>query len=121
MRLIRATTRRDEPPLPLLLKLGFNREYLEPLAPKLPALCRVLFEPCCVEYPYDMNDWKLGESLKSLEPFQDKLNVVTGLALDNGRAKKDGAGDHARAGSTFLTAAQPVTGLKRGVLVWPTE
>ncbi|XZE52450.1 DUF1552 domain-containing protein [Planctomycetaceae bacterium SH139] len=53
-------------------------------------------------------DWKLGKSLAALQPFQQKINMISGLALDNGRAKKDGAGDHARAGSTFLTAARPV-------------
>ncbi|MEZ6086747.1 MAG: DUF1552 domain-containing protein [Pirellulaceae bacterium] len=62
----------------------------------------------------------LGESLKSLEPLKQKLTMVSGLALDNGRAYKDGAGDHARAGSTFLTAARPVktsTNIKVGVSV----
>jgi hypothetical protein len=54
------------------------------------------------------NDWKLGKTLQAIEPFQPKINLVTGLTLDNGRAKKDGAGDHARAGATFLTAARPV-------------
>ncbi|WP_164104187.1 DUF1552 domain-containing protein [Candidatus Laterigemmans baculatus] len=54
------------------------------------------------------SDWKLGKSLQSLEPMQSKLNLISGLALDNGRAKKDGAGDHARAGATFLTAARPI-------------
>ena len=53
-------------------------------------------------------DWTLGKSLASLEPHKEKLNFINGLALDNGRAKKDGAGDHARACSTFLTAARPV-------------
>lgn len=53
-------------------------------------------------------DWKFGRSLESLKPHQRKINMVSGLALDNGRAKKDGAGDHARASSTFLTAARPV-------------
>lgn len=53
-------------------------------------------------------DWKLGKTLESLEPHRAKLNVISGLALDNGRAKQDGAGDHARAGATFLTAARPV-------------
>lgn len=53
-------------------------------------------------------DWQLGRSLDSLKTHQQKLNVISGLALDNGRAKSDGAGDHARASSTFLTAARPV-------------
>jgi len=52
--------------------------------------------------------WELSKTLAPLAPHKAKLNVLSGLALDNGRAKKDGAGDHARAGATFLTAARPV-------------
>ena len=66
LRLIRATMRGDEPPWPLFLKLGFDREYLEPLADKLPALCRILFEPFCVEYPYNPADWRLGERVADI-------------------------------------------------------
>ena len=66
LRLIRATMRGDEPPWPLFLKLGFNKEFLEPLADKLPALCRVLFEPFCVEYPYDPADWRLAERVADI-------------------------------------------------------
>jgi len=65
-RLIRATIDRSESPWPLLLKLGFNREYLEPLADKLPALCRVMFEPYCCEYPYDLADWNLGQRVSDI-------------------------------------------------------
>ncbi len=65
-RLIRATVDRSESPWPLLLKLGFNREYLEPLADKLPALCRVMFEPFCCEHPYNMSDWRLGERVSDI-------------------------------------------------------
>ena len=65
-RLIRATIDRSESPWPLFLKLGFEREYLEPLAGKLPALCRVLFEPFCSEYPYDVVDWRLGERVSDI-------------------------------------------------------
>lgn len=54
------------------------------------------------------NGWELSNTLSPLAPFKSKLNVVSGLAHDNGRAHKDGAGDHARGGSTFLTAARPV-------------
>ena len=63
-----------------------------------------------------MPDWtpesegKLGnlpEILKSLEPFKDRLNVLTGLTLDKARANGDGAGDHARAMAAFLTGQQP--------------
>jgi predicted unusual protein kinase regulating ubiquinone biosynthesis (AarF/ABC1/UbiB family) len=66
LRLIRATIERNESPWPLLLKLEFNREYLEPLHAKLPALCRLLFEPFCCEAPYDMDDWRLGERIQDV-------------------------------------------------------
>lgn len=46
-------------------------------------------------------------TLKALEPFRDHLNVVSGLAQINGRALGDGAGDHARAGATWLTGVHP--------------
>ncbi len=52
--------------------------------------------------------WELSKTLKPLQSLKEKLNVVSGLALDNGRAHNDGAGDHARGGATFLTAARPV-------------
>lgn len=54
------------------------------------------------------DSWELSKTLAPLAPHQAKLNVISGLALDNGRAKQDGAGDHARAGATFLTAARPI-------------
>ncbi|MGB7329128.1 MAG: DUF1552 domain-containing protein [Rubripirellula sp.] len=54
------------------------------------------------------NDWQLSRTLKSLESVKSKINVITNLAHENGRANGDGAGDHARGGSTFLTAARPV-------------
>lgn len=52
-------------------------------------------------------DWQLSPTLQPLADFKSKINVVSGLAHDNGRANGDGAGDHARGGSTFLTAARP--------------
>ncbi len=53
-------------------------------------------------------DWKLSETLTPLSPFKSKINVIDGLAHDNGRGKQDGAGDHARASATFLTSARPL-------------
>jgi hypothetical protein len=52
-------------------------------------------------------DFELSETLSPLADFKSDLNVVTGLAQDNGRAKGDGPGDHARCASTFLTGAHP--------------
>ncbi|MCC9644931.1 DUF1552 domain-containing protein [Rhodopirellula sp. JC740] len=54
------------------------------------------------------DQWELSETLQPLAPFKDKLNVISNLAHENGTAGRDGAGDHARGGSTFLTAARPV-------------
>lgn len=45
--------------------------------------------------------------LEPLKPHQSDLLVLSGLALDKGRANGDGAGDHARASASFLTASQP--------------
>ncbi|MHC4876707.1 MAG: DUF1552 domain-containing protein [Planctomycetota bacterium] len=53
-------------------------------------------------------DYELSETLKPLEPFKSEFNVISGLAQDNGRAKGDGPGDHARSASSFLTGAHPV-------------
>ena len=65
-RLIAATIDGSESPYPLLLELGFNAEYLLPLEKKLPALCKVLFEPFCTNGPYDPADWKLGERVANV-------------------------------------------------------
>ena len=53
-------------------------------------------------------DWECSETLQPLAPLKHKLNVISNLTHDNGRGYKDGAGDHARCGATFLTAARPL-------------
>ena len=45
--------------------------------------------------------------MKALEPFRERLLVLSGLAQVQGRGLGDGAGDHARAGATWLTGAHP--------------
>jgi hypothetical protein len=65
-----------------------------------------------------MDDWtpssegrfasKLPHLLEPLDGVKDQLLVLSGLALDGGRAHGDGPGDHARAAASFLTAAHPV-------------
>jgi hypothetical protein len=52
-------------------------------------------------------DFKLPSILEPLAPFQQELNVLTGLTLDKARPHGDGPGDHARAMSAFLTCSQP--------------
>ena len=60
------------------------------------------FTPAAPGRGYEM-PW----SLKPLTRFREDINVLTGLTHDRGRANADGAGDHARSASVFLTGAQP--------------
>ena len=46
-------------------------------------------------------------TMKPLEPFRDKMLVLSNLMQNGGRALGDGAGDHARAGATWLTGVHP--------------
>ena len=46
-------------------------------------------------------------TMKPLEPFRDRILVLSGLAQVNGRALGDGPGDHARGGAVFLTGVHP--------------
>ena len=52
-------------------------------------------------------NYELPYILKPLEAHKADFNVLTGLTQDAGRAKDDGAGDHARASGTWLTSAVP--------------
>jgi predicted unusual protein kinase regulating ubiquinone biosynthesis (AarF/ABC1/UbiB family) len=62
LRLIHATARDSNvDPYPLFLALGFDGRTLEPVRAKLPALCRVLFEPFAANAPYDLNRWNRAE------------------------------------------------------------
>ena len=51
--------------------------------------------------------FEITRTMKALEPFRDRMLVMSGLAQINGRALGDGAGDHARAGATWLTGVHP--------------
>ncbi len=51
--------------------------------------------------------YQLPYTLEPLAAVQDDLLVLSGLTHDKGRANGDGAGDHARSASVFLTGAQP--------------
>jgi hypothetical protein len=63
-----------------------------------------------------MKDWtpaaegkgfEFTKTLKAVEPYREKLLVLTGLDHYNGQSLGDGAGDHARAGATWLTGVHP--------------
>ena len=53
-------------------------------------------------------DFDLPYILEPLQAVKSDLLVLSGLTQDKGRANGDGAGDHARAASAFLTGTQPV-------------
>lgn len=52
--------------------------------------------------------FRLPETLAAIERHRREFTVISGLAQDNGRAKGDGPGDHARCSASFLTGAHPV-------------
>ena len=47
--------------------------------------------------------FEFSPTLAALEPFREKLIVVTGLFSDQAEAIGDGGGDHSRASGTYLT------------------
>lgn len=49
------------------------------------------------------SQFELSPTLKGLEPFKDKLIVVTGLFSDQAEPLGDGGGDHSRACGSYLT------------------
>ncbi len=95
--------------------------WMESLAPRTiaaeanaaaPQRMAFMFVPNGVHLP----DWtpkqygygyELPHILSPLAAVQDDVMVISGLTHDKGRANGDGAGDHARSASVFLTGAQP--------------
>ena len=51
--------------------------------------------------------FELPRTLKPLEKHRDSLLGLSGLAANNGNALGDGAGEHARAASSYLTGVHP--------------
>lgn len=81
-------------------------------APEKPVRLMVVYAPT----GKIMNQWTPKEEgstfeftriLKPLERHREDVLVISGLAANNGRALGDGAGDHARAASSYLTGAHP--------------
>lgn len=54
------------------------------------------------------NAFEFGPTMQPLTAVKSHLNVFSGLAQENGFAKGDGAGDHARSSASLLTGAHPV-------------
>src|SRR4051812_4721621 len=57
--------------------------------------------------PKTIGAFELPPTLKPLDTCRADFSILSGLALDNARAKGDGPGDHARSGAAFLTGAHP--------------
>ena len=51
--------------------------------------------------------YQFQSTMKSLEPYRDQMLVLSNLMQRGGRALGDGAGDHARAGASWLTGVHP--------------
>lgn len=52
-------------------------------------------------------DFEFTRTLKPVEAYRENLLVLSGLDHYNGQSLGDGAGDHARAGATWLTGVHP--------------
>ena len=48
-------------------------------------------------------EFTFSPTLKSLEPFRDRVNILSGLSLHSADRMNDGAGDHSRATGAFLS------------------
>ncbi len=98
--------------LPLLEAMGPRSLFAAPAAVDLPRRMAFVFVPNGVIMPHwkptsEGTGFALPKTLASLEKVRDQVLVISGLAQDHARAKADGAGDHARSASTFLTCAHP--------------
>ena len=96
--------------------------FLDSMVPALAAPARGAASPVArmaflyVPNGIIMKDWTPAEAgkayafsktLKPLEPFRDHMLVLSGLDHHTGNSLGDGAGDHARAGATWLTGVHP--------------
>src|SRR3954462_3215504 len=78
-----------------------------------PTRMAFFFIPNGVNIPYwtptkEGFDFDLTPTLEPLKAVKNDCMVLSGLTLDNARAKGDGPGDHARSAAAFLTGAHPV-------------
>lgn len=95
--------------------------FLDSMSPALAAPARIGKSPVRMAFLYVpngiiMKDWtpkatgagyELPKTLAPLAAHRDKMLVLSGLDQYNGQALGDGAGDHARAGASWLTGVHP--------------
>ena len=51
--------------------------------------------------------YEMPSTMSPLEPFRENMLVLSNLMQNSGRSLGDGAGDHARAGASWLTGVHP--------------
>ena len=98
--------------LPMLDAMTPTRAIAAAAKTELPKRMAFIFVPNGVNLAHWTPEREgVGYELKSiLEPLrnvQNDVSVLSGLTHDKGRANGDGAGDHARSASVYLTGAQP--------------
>ncbi len=96
--------------------------FLDSMVPAFGAAAKIAAQPITrlgfVYHPVGMimKSWtptaegagfEFSPTMKALEPFRERLLVLSGLAQVQGRALGDGPGDHAREGATWLTGVHP--------------
>jgi len=77
-----------------------------------PVRSAFMFLPNGVNYPEwlpkgEGANYTFSKLLAPLEKIRADVNILSGLTLDNARAKGDGPGDHARSAAAFLTGSHP--------------
>src|SRR5215211_538019 len=105
-----------------VLLRGFGTAVALPFLDSMsPALAAVKKAPVRMAFLYVpngiiMKDWTpagegagytLSKTLQPLAEYREKILVLSGLDQYNGQSLGDGAGDHARAGASWLTGVHP--------------
>lgn len=98
--------------LPLLDIMATPSAKAAPVAPTAPTRMACMFFPNGAimdrwKPKGEGKDFELGETMQGLSDHRDDLLIFTGLTQHHARANGDGAGDHARNASSFLTGTQP--------------
>ncbi len=118
--------------LPLFESLGMSKLFAAAPAAKL--ACTTTGAPLRTAFLYIPNGtipsawWPTGQgtefswsrTLKPLEKHKDHVQILGGLGHKNAEAGPDGAGDHARGNSTFLTGVRlrkSATDIRAGVSI----
>ena len=92
--------------------------FLDSMSPALAAAKKAPVRMAFLYVPNGiiMKDWtpsgegagyKLSKTLEPLAAYREKMLVLSGLDQYNGNSLGDGAGDHARAGASWLTGVHP--------------